>query len=205
MATFDRFDIAEAHYLFARHYHRGGDTYRRDFARLHRMEFHPGLSLRTHDDPDQALTENGAEIYRELVERWKAAGEKRDGYRTRPYQDRIILRPEAGPYCHKCRRLPPDYRTDAGHLINDKATGATILEPHYNSDYQVYCHECPIDAPVLLRKDAMLHGSPEFGALWHCNEHADCQTTCRKDHGKWCDQDCPVIRARTGAFTDARR
>lgn len=70
MAHFTRFDIAEAHYLFARHYHQGGDTPRRDFERLHRIHFSPGLALRTHDDPALALSENGAEIYAELVYRW---------------------------------------------------------------------------------------------------------------------------------------
>jgi len=66
---FNRFDIAEAHHLFARHYHSGGDTSRRDFERLHRMRFQPGLSLCTHDTPELALTENGALIYYELVAR----------------------------------------------------------------------------------------------------------------------------------------
>jgi hypothetical protein len=67
MCDFNRFDIAEAHYLFARHYHSGGDTPRRDFSRLLQMGFEPGLSLILHDDPDRALTENGAAIYRRLA------------------------------------------------------------------------------------------------------------------------------------------
>ena len=67
MAYFNRFDIAEAHYLFARHYHMGGDTVRRDFERLNRIRFKPGLSLCQHDDPALALTENGAEIYAMLA------------------------------------------------------------------------------------------------------------------------------------------
>ena len=66
---FDRFDIAEAHYLYARHYHAGGDTRRRDFERLERVHFSPGLSLRLYDEPERALTENGAAIYAELVRR----------------------------------------------------------------------------------------------------------------------------------------
>lgn len=77
---FDRFDICQAHYLFARHFHVGGDTQQRDFERLNRMKFSPGLSLREHEDPDEALTENGAAIYRQLVQqekhryaRWRAA------------------------------------------------------------------------------------------------------------------------------------
>ena len=67
MPYFDRFDIAEAHYLYARHYEMGGDTNRNDFARLERIHFSPGLSLCTHEDPKLALTENGAEIYDLLV------------------------------------------------------------------------------------------------------------------------------------------
>ena len=67
MPTFDRFDIAEAHYLFARQYHMGGDTKRRDFWRLNRIGFKPGFSLRQYDDPALALTENGQEIYAVLV------------------------------------------------------------------------------------------------------------------------------------------
>ena len=67
MAHFDRYDIAEAHHLFARHYHVGGDTARRDFWRLSRMGFKPGLSLCNQDDPALALTENGAEIYAMLA------------------------------------------------------------------------------------------------------------------------------------------
>ena len=69
MATFDRFDIAEAHYLYARHYHAGGDTKREDFHRLNRLGFAPGLSLCQSDDPEVALTENDAAIYAVLVEK----------------------------------------------------------------------------------------------------------------------------------------
>jgi hypothetical protein len=69
LATWDRFDICEAHYLYARHYERGGDTRRRDFTRLHRLGFKPGASLVVHDEPGQALTENGEAIYHLLVAR----------------------------------------------------------------------------------------------------------------------------------------
>jgi hypothetical protein len=69
MTYFDRFDICEAHYLYARHYESGGDTVRQDFERLNRLHFSPGLSLRNSDDPAKALTENGAEIYTEIVNR----------------------------------------------------------------------------------------------------------------------------------------
>lgn len=66
MPYFDRYDIAEAYYLFASHHHAGGDTSDRIFWRLSRMRFKPGGKLVVHDDPDEALTENGAEIYRQL-------------------------------------------------------------------------------------------------------------------------------------------
>lgn len=72
---FDSFDICEAYYLFARHYHVGGDTDGAHgngyFARLNRLQFHPGSSLRIYDDPNKALSENGAEIYRGLVEAYE--------------------------------------------------------------------------------------------------------------------------------------
>ena len=89
MPYFDRFDICQAHYLFARHYQVGGDTERNDFARLNRMQFKPGLSLKQWEDPDKALTENGAAIYRQLERdearryaRWRAA-RKADARRRR--------------------------------------------------------------------------------------------------------------------------
>lgn len=66
MTYFDRYDICEARYLFARHYHSGGDTSDRIYERLRRLDFKPGLHLIKYDDPDEALTENGAAIYREL-------------------------------------------------------------------------------------------------------------------------------------------
>lgn len=69
MAQFNKFDICEAHYLYARHYHMGGDTKRDDFVRLNRLHFSPGASLSSYDAPEEALTENGAEIYYLLAER----------------------------------------------------------------------------------------------------------------------------------------
>lgn len=59
---FDRFDICEAYYLYARHY---GEY--RTIARLYHMAFTPGLALTTHDCPEEALTENGQAIYYRLV------------------------------------------------------------------------------------------------------------------------------------------
>ena len=66
---FNRFDICEAYYLFARHYHSGGDTSDSIFNRLYRLHFKPGLSLMQHDEPALALTENGRDIYDGLVSR----------------------------------------------------------------------------------------------------------------------------------------
>lgn len=59
---FDRFDICEAHYLYARLY---GEY--ETITRLHNMEFSPGLSLVQHDRPESALTENGQAIFYRLV------------------------------------------------------------------------------------------------------------------------------------------
>jgi len=61
---FDRFDICEAHYLYAR-LHGEYQT----IARLHQMEFTPGLSLTTSDVPETALSENGQAIYYRLISR----------------------------------------------------------------------------------------------------------------------------------------
>ena len=64
---FDRFDICEGYYLYARN----TDDYQ-IFARLHRMQFAPGLSLRQSDCPETALTENGQAIYYRLITSRKA-------------------------------------------------------------------------------------------------------------------------------------
>ena len=61
---FDRFDICEGHYLYARVYGEYGTI-----TRLHNMQFSPGLSLRQYDEPEKALTENGQAIYYQLVAR----------------------------------------------------------------------------------------------------------------------------------------
>ena len=76
MPYFDRYDISEAYYLFAYHYHQGGDTSDRIFWRLNRMRFEPGLRLQQDDNPKYALTENGAEIYAQLVANHPDAQEK---------------------------------------------------------------------------------------------------------------------------------
>ena len=66
----DRFDIIEAWYLYSRHYHGGQftDLYAVT-GRIHNLGFSPGLSLRTYDEPEKALNENGQAIYYSLVER----------------------------------------------------------------------------------------------------------------------------------------
>ena len=67
MPYFDKFDICEAYYLFASGYHQGGDTTDGIFWRLHRMQFKPGAFLECSDNPMMGLTENGAEIYNNLI------------------------------------------------------------------------------------------------------------------------------------------
>jgi hypothetical protein len=61
---FDRFDICEAHYLYAR-VHSEYAT----IARLNSMGFSPGLSLQSHDEPERALSENGQAIYYQIIKR----------------------------------------------------------------------------------------------------------------------------------------
>lgn len=64
MAYFDRFDIAEAHYLYYSHFHSGqwSDEYRRLCKMSEYFRPRPNLSIET-------LTENGQEIYDFLVAR----------------------------------------------------------------------------------------------------------------------------------------
>lgn len=74
MAQFDRFDICEAHYILESDYNVGGWLQERPSNRrrreatsvqLQRMQFKPSPSL-SYD----SLTENGKEIYQELVTRY---------------------------------------------------------------------------------------------------------------------------------------
>lgn len=74
MPTFDRFDICEAHCVLEWDYNVGGWLHERPSnqrrmestgVQLHRMGFHPRLDL-SYD----TLTENGQEIYDELVVRY---------------------------------------------------------------------------------------------------------------------------------------
>ena len=64
---FDRFDIAEAYYLFFCHYHEGGGS--KKYQRLSRMSryFRPSPLLSV-----ESLTENGREIYEALSSREEA-------------------------------------------------------------------------------------------------------------------------------------
>ena len=61
---FDRFDICEAHYLFACLYHEGmgSETYAK-FAQLERIEFRCAPGIQEPRD----LSENGRSIFRDLV------------------------------------------------------------------------------------------------------------------------------------------
>jgi len=62
---FDRFDICEAYWLYASHYHSG--QWSRLYAvmgRLHEMQFKPAMGLSF-----ETLTENGQEIYQSLENR----------------------------------------------------------------------------------------------------------------------------------------
>lgn len=60
---FDRFDIAEAYYLFASHYHGGicSKEYAY-FGRLEKIGFKPGICLDYNN-----LSDNGKEIYNNLA------------------------------------------------------------------------------------------------------------------------------------------
>lgn len=62
---FDRFDICEAYYLFAAYYH-GGQWSKeyRIFGRLHKIGFRPSPVI-----SEESLTENGREIYDNLIAR----------------------------------------------------------------------------------------------------------------------------------------
>ena len=61
---FDRFDICEAHFMFAMLFHGGmGCSIYAKFAQLERLQYRPSPSL---SDP-RDLTENAREIYRQLV------------------------------------------------------------------------------------------------------------------------------------------
>ena len=66
---FDRFDIVEAYYLFFVHYHGGQDSEK--YARLSKMNnyFRPAMGLGV-----DSLTENGLEIYNNLIEKEEQCG-----------------------------------------------------------------------------------------------------------------------------------
>lgn len=65
MPYFDRFDIAEAHWLFFCHWHDGGALYARYSGQFSRIGFRPSPMLVDVED----LTENGQAIYHQLVEK----------------------------------------------------------------------------------------------------------------------------------------
>ena len=76
---FDKFDICEAYYMYMVLWNSGGATNRwyttsrncrREqsiSAQLHRMQFIPRLSL-----SEETLTENGRDIYNDLVNKWES-------------------------------------------------------------------------------------------------------------------------------------
>lgn len=67
MAYFDRFDIAEAYYVFASLWHNGQDSQEYAiFGRLSRIGFKPSPMLGAPED----LEENAQEIYLDLVEKY---------------------------------------------------------------------------------------------------------------------------------------
>lgn len=55
--------------------------------------------------------------------------------------------------------------------------------------HDVMCHVCinPNDRVRVPRNEAMMHGTADFGGLWHCLQHRVCPTC---PHGSWCDEDC---------------
>lgn len=68
--TWDRFDIIEAYYLYARQYHEGQRSKEyKIFGRIAKLGFFPNMSLKYSDDPSVALSENGVEIFEKLVKR----------------------------------------------------------------------------------------------------------------------------------------
>lgn len=89
MANFDRFDICEAHYALEIDYNVSGVLYERPSNRrrnmstdyqLHRMQFRASRSF----NGFESLSENGKDIYMELVDRWNLPtpeGNEFDTYR----------------------------------------------------------------------------------------------------------------------------
>jgi hypothetical protein len=69
-----RFDICEAYYVFAQHYHASGITARCEYQgrgiweQLSRMRFRPSPMLRV-----ETLTEEARCVYDALVSKWHAA------------------------------------------------------------------------------------------------------------------------------------
>ena len=73
MAYFDRFDICEAHYLFAADYHGGAASKEYQvFSKLSRIRFRPSPMLSR-----DTLTENGRDILARLIWQWRKANHKR--------------------------------------------------------------------------------------------------------------------------------
>jgi hypothetical protein len=67
------------------------------------------------------------------------------------------------------------------------------------SAYIVHCHRCPFAASAHPREASRMIGSPEWGGLWHCPEHAaDCPLCPR---GSWTDPH----PADPGPYVETRR
>lgn len=93
MASFDRFDICEAHYTIEVDYNMGGWLHERPsnqrkmeatHVQLHRMKFKIGMAHRGFE----SLSENGQEIYRELQRRY--------GFKAMHDRERITCRLKRG-------------------------------------------------------------------------------------------------------------
>lgn len=70
---FDKFDICEAYYMFATLYHGGQFSKEyRIFGRLEKIKFRPAPNL-----SEETLSENGKEIFDQLVSRHESAAGKK--------------------------------------------------------------------------------------------------------------------------------
>lgn len=99
-------------------------------------------------------------------------------------------------HCAVCHQTVKRVPGGQGPTYVHAETGAVVahgVDPR-ELTHRVYCHACPIDAPFLARRDAILHGSNDFGGLWHCAEHAHC-SYCAHDP-EYCDDACDQGKRR---------
>lgn len=77
------------------------------------------------------------------------------------------------------------------------------------TDWTVYCHKCdPLPNGQGLREDlkrsvATLHGTREWGGLWHCPEHRECDY-CPHD-STYCDKGKCTQPNRSYAMVNGKR